>query len=105
MKAKSNEREVRVAKTLHIQNRESKPGVYYITRQTREIILEIKLRNSVERTGRIATEGQRDDMLREMEVATVIARKEGRTADLNFLVNQCDKIKKKKLSKVPLFQV
>jgi hypothetical protein len=80
--------------------KQTKPGENYISNQNRDIILEIKLSNSFERTGNIVNEEQRQKMLSQMEVQIEIATKEGRKADVGFLENQYKKISKKKLSKI-----
>lgn len=88
---------LKVPKTLHIQNRESKPGEYYITRQTQDIVRDIKRRNSVNGHIRIITEEQREKVMRELTVEKTKAAIEERQADVAFIESQYTKISKVKL--------
>lgn len=75
-------------------------GITWVSPKTWDLVLEIKLSSSGDRSAKIYSELQRLEMLRKVDALVIIADREGRTADVRFLEHSIKLISKKKLSKL-----
>lgn len=80
--------------------REAIPGVTYISSQTRELVLQLKLQHTFQRTGKITTEAQRKIILNHITENIAVAKQQGLKADAAFLESQLAKTALKKLSNI-----